>query len=104
MGCHSVARIRAFSALRNPSPSKLNASTVMLMNAAGAISSRGVVNTVFKSSLHMLPQGGVGGATPWCFGDNVARDQKRYSLRPKSTRQPKRICFNGSEESTKGIA
>ena len=37
----------------------------MLINAAGAISSCGVVSMVFRPSLHMLPQDGVGGATPF---------------------------------------
>ena len=34
------------------------------MRAAGAMSSWGVVSMVFRPSLHMLPQEGVGGATP----------------------------------------
>ncbi len=64
--------MRASSASRSPSPSRLNASTVMLISSAGKISSWGWLSMVLMPSLLMLPQDGVGGATPMPIKDRNA--------------------------------
>src|SRR4030095_5546911 len=71
-GAHSRPRKRTSSASRNPSPSKLNASTATLMKSAGNRSSCGCASIVLMPSLLMLPQDGVGGATPMPMNDKKA--------------------------------
>ena len=50
----------------------MNASTVTLMKMAGKTSSWGCVSIVRRPSLLMLPQDGVGGATPMPMNDRNA--------------------------------
>src|SRR6185503_5611037 len=69
---HSRPRKRTSSASRKPSPSKLNASTAVLIRSAGNSSSCGCASIVLMPSLLMLPHDGVGGATPMPMNDRNA--------------------------------
>src|SRR5690606_32152532 len=72
LSTHSTLLMRTSSASRRPSPSRLKASTVTLMNSDGKISSWGWVSMVASPSLLMLPQEAVGGATPMPMKDRKA--------------------------------
>ena len=62
-------------ASRSESPSRLNASTVIVIASPGSITRRGSVTNRLMWSASIVPQVGVGGGTPTPRYDSVASNR-----------------------------